>query len=92
MDKIRLQLRFHGRVQGVGFRFTAQQLANSLGLTGWVYNDWDDTVLMEVQGRKETIDKLIEGLEKGIFIEIEKIEKKDLPYDEYERSFKIKDY
>lgn len=92
MDKIRLQLRFHGRVQGVGFRFTAQQLANSLGLTGWVYNDWDDTVLMEVQGRKETIDKLIEGLEKGIFIEIEKIDKKDLPYDEYERSFKIKDY
>ena len=46
---------FHGRVQGVGFRYTAKMLAQSLGLTGWVKNEWDDTVVMEVQGREQLI-------------------------------------
>ncbi|MCR4952703.1 MAG: acylphosphatase [Treponema sp.] len=88
---IRLQLRFTGRVQGVGFRWTARNIADSLGLTGWVMNDYDGTVLMEVQGRKETIQKMIEGLEHGTFIEIERIEREQIPLVEYERSFKIKD-
>lgn len=69
---IRLQLRFIGRVQGVGFRWTARNIADSLGLTGWVLNDWDGSVLMEVQGKKETIEKLIEGLEHGTFINYRK--------------------
>ena len=88
---IRLQLRFIGRVQGVGFRWTARNIADSLGLTGWVLNDWDGSVLMEVQGKKETIEKLIEGLERGTFINIERIEREQIPLTEYERSFKIKD-
>ena len=88
---IRLQLRFTGRVQGVGLRWTARNIADSLGLTGWVMNDYDGSVLMEVQGRKETIQKMIEGLEHGTFIEIERIEREQIPLIEYERSFKIKD-
>ena len=88
---IRLQLRFIGRVQGVGFRWTARNIADSLGLTGWVMNDYDGSVLMEVQGRKETIQKMIEGLEHGTFIEIERIERQQIPLVDYERSFKIKD-
>lgn len=88
---IRLQLRFIGRVQGVGFRWTARNIADSLGLTGWVLNDWDGSVLMEVQGKKETIEKLIEGLERGTFIKIERIEREQIPLTEYEHSFKIKD-
>ena len=88
---IRLQLRFIVRVQGVGFRWTARNIADSLGLTGWVLNDWDGSVLMEVQGKKETIEKLIEGLERGTFINIERIEREQIPLTEYEHSFKIKD-
>ena len=88
---IRLQLRFTGRVQGVGFRWTARNIADSLGLTGWVMNDYDGSVLMEVQGRKETIQKMIEGLEHGPFIEIERIERQQIPLVDYERSFRIKD-
>ena len=90
--KSRFSLRFTGRVQGVGFRWTAQQLANSLGLTGWVYNDWDGSVQMEVQGRPESIKKLIEGLDRGTFIQIDNLEKKEIPIIDYERTFKIKDY
>ena len=58
MAEIRKRIVFHGRVQGVGFRFTAKHLANSLGLTGWVQNEYDGTVLMEVQGREPMINSL----------------------------------
>ena len=44
MEEIRKRIIFHGRVQGVGFRYTAKHLANSLGITGWVKNEWDGTV------------------------------------------------
>ena len=44
MAEVRKRIIFHGRVQGVGFRFTAKHLANSLGLTGWVQNEYDGTV------------------------------------------------
>ena len=88
---VRYNLRFTGRVQGVGFRWTAMNLANSLGLTWWVLNDWDGSVLMEVQGRPETIKKLIDGLDHGMFIEIDNIEREEIPVVEYERSFRIKE-
>ena len=36
MEEVRKRMTFYGRVQGVGFRYTAKHLAHSLGLTGWV--------------------------------------------------------
>lgn len=87
----RNRLRFWGRVQGVGFRYTAFHLAQSLGLTGWVQNQRDGSVLMEVQGRSETIQRMIDGLERGTFIQIERMEKQEIPQDDYERRFKIKE-
>jgi len=87
---VRQRMRFHGNVQGVGFRYTAKYAARSLGLTGWVYNDYDGSVLMEVQGEPETIEKLICKIEERPFIIINDIEKKELPViDEWE--FYIKD-
>ena len=47
MSEIRKRIIFHGRVQGVGFRYTAKYLARSLGLTGWVENEYDGTVILE---------------------------------------------
>lgn len=51
----RLALRFVGEVQGVGFRWTSSRLANQLDLTGWVRNEWDGSVTMELQGTDEQI-------------------------------------
>ena len=90
-ENSRFSLRFTGRVQGVGFRWTAQTLANSLGLTGWVSNEWDGSVLMEVQGAPSSIQKLIDGLERGMFIEIDNIEREEIPLIDHEFSFKIKE-
>jgi acylphosphatase len=46
----RLRLHFVGEVQGVGFRWTAHRVANELGLVGWVRNEPDGSVSMELQG------------------------------------------
>ena len=85
MNKIRQQLRFKGRVQGVGFRYTANQIAQKLGITGWVYNDYDGSVLMEAQGTKSQISQMINLLEKGTFIEIDSIDKIDLQIEQNEQ-------
>ena len=49
-DIRRLHVRFTGQVQGVGFRWTARKVAQGLGLTGWVRNEPDGSVTMELQG------------------------------------------
>ena len=79
MKRVRTHIRFRGRVQGVGFRYTACYIARSLGLTGWVRNLWDGDVEMEVQGQPEVIDRLIAGLNQGRFIQIESMESEDIP-------------
>lgn len=87
----RQKIRFYGNVQGVGFRYTAKYTARSLGLTGWVYNDYDGSVLMEVQGNPETIEKLINKIEERPFIIIDKMEVRNIPINENEWEFDIKD-
>lgn len=86
---IRKHMTYHGRVQGVGFRYTARRLALSLGLTGWVKNEYDGTVTMEVQGEEGTIYRLMEGLNRDVYIEIEWIDSKDIPLRE-ESCFYVK--
>ena len=62
MDKSRRNYLFDGRVQGVGFRFTAKMFADTIGLTGWIMNCYDGKVEMEIQGSEEQIDRMIEKL------------------------------
>lgn len=87
MADIRKRIVFHGRVQGVGFRYTARLAAENLGLTGWVKNDWDGTVLMEVQGREMLVNKLLVRLNTDRFIRVEWMDTKDIPVEEGEKRF-----
>jgi acylphosphatase len=86
---IRQAMTFYGDVQGVGFRYTAYHIANSLGLTGYVHNEWDGTVTAQVQGDSETIDLFLSQIGRGRYINIDRIDKKDIPLDEDERTFRI---
>ncbi|MBS6647024.1 MAG: acylphosphatase [Clostridiaceae bacterium] len=79
MDKVRKHIIFYGRVQGVGFRYTACYLARPMGLTGWVKNLWDGSVEMEVQGPEEDIEEFLLRLENGRFIQIDRMDKQDIP-------------
>lgn len=67
-----------GRVQGVGFRFSAQQKALEFHLTGWVRNKIDGTVEIEVEGEKEKVEQFIQQIEKGFhkFMHVDHIELK----------------
>ena len=49
-EPVRYALLFAGTVQGVGFRWVNQLLAQARGLTGWVRNLEGGDVDMEVQG------------------------------------------
>ena len=59
---VRFGLRFSGRVQGVGFRWTNQGTAQELGLTGWVKNLADGSVAMEIQGTPGAIIRHLDTL------------------------------
>ena len=77
--KIRKNIVFYGRVQGVGFRYYAVNKANQLGLTGWVKNLPDGTVEMEVQGNEPSIDELIIFLQNRTYIWIERLDARSIP-------------
>ncbi len=62
MDKIAKHIIFTGQVQGVGFRFTAQRIANRYQLTGFVRNLYDGTVEMLAQGSEQEIDDCINDI------------------------------
>lgn len=90
--KSRRSIRFHGHVQGVGFRYQAQNAARQLGLTGWVRNEFDGSVSMEVQGQAEAIDRLVEFLGSNRWINIREMDTEILPVDEKEETFKVEGY
>ncbi len=60
----RHRTRFIGRVQGVGFRATTQAIASDLGLSGWVRNEPDGSVLMEAQGPAAALADLYAQIER----------------------------
>lgn len=89
MSQVRRRINFRGNVQGVGFRYKAKYLAKSLGLTGWVRNESDGTVTLEIQGRGQMIDKLLYGLSHDSFIEIDWMDTEELREDKEEKSFRV---
>ena len=54
-----------GHVQGVGFRFFVQQVAQELNLTGWVRNRHDDRVEILAQGDEAKLSRLVEIVRAG---------------------------
>ena len=84
---IRKRIVFFGTVQGVGFRWRARHAAGLYGCTGWCRNEWDGTVIMEVQGTQEQIGCMLQCLEEGRFIRIDSTEEKLIPVNAGEREF-----
>jgi acylphosphatase len=55
----RVTLRIKGRVQGVGFRYSVQDEAARLGLTGWVRNTREGDVELLAEGTKAQLHCLV---------------------------------
>ena len=58
-------VRVTGRVQGVSFRYYAQQEAVSLGLTGWVRNDVDGSVELHLEGPGDEVEAMVDWCRQG---------------------------
>ncbi len=86
-EKIRVRLNLCGSVQGVGFRYRARHAAQMLGVTGWVTNESDGSVTMELQGTRDEIGRVLEMTERGMFISIESVQERRIPVLEDERDF-----
>ena len=84
---IRRHITFTGYVQGVGFRYRARHAASLYGCTGWVRNEWDGSVTMEIQGEPERIEQVIKSIEAGRYVEIETMKSREVPLVD-ERSFR----
>jgi len=54
-----------GRVQGVGFRWSAVREARRLGLRGWVRNAEDGSVEVEAEGPAPKLEAFLAWLRQG---------------------------
>ena len=54
-----------GRVQGVGFRFFAEDVANREGVTGFVRNLGDGSVEAVVEGDREAVERFEMAVRRG---------------------------
>ena len=62
---IRDRVFISGRVQGVGYRFSTLNMAQHLGLTGWVRNLPDGRVEAVFEGTPETVEAAIRWCHQG---------------------------
>jgi acylphosphatase len=60
-----LTLKIYGEVQGVGYRNEAYWVARKLHVAGFVMNEPDGTVYIEVEGESEDLDKFVAWCRKG---------------------------
>ncbi len=65
VPECRAHIVYLGRVQGVGFRYTAEQIALELGLTGWVKNLPDGSVEVMAEGESEAMRRFEMALRQG---------------------------
>ena len=54
-----------GRVQGVGFRWSARLIAERLGVSGWVRNLPDRSVAAHLEGTADQVKEMVEWLHTG---------------------------
>ena len=89
---VRRRYRYVGQVQGVGFRWTSQRIAGTLGLTGWVRNEDDGSVTLVLQGTQDQLGafatKLAETLSR--YARYTMADRADEPVDARETKFSVR--
>jgi acylphosphatase len=66
---------FIGRVQGVGFRYTAHQVSREYEVAGFVCNLPDGRVQLEAEGRPEEVELFIKALQERMHGNIRKVDR-----------------
>jgi acylphosphatase len=60
-----VRVRIEGRVQGVGYRYWAEEVAGELGLAGWVRNRRDGSVEALLSGAPENVTEMLDRCRGG---------------------------
>lgn len=88
---VRIHISVSGRVQGVGFRYFTQECACICELTGWVRNEWDGSVTLELQGDEGETERFLAILRLGNrYAYVDRLTKEEVPVLEEERGFHIR--
>ena len=64
-DRRTVRVRIEGGVQGVGYRYWTERVADELGLTGWVRNRRDGSVEALVDGDEAAVAELLRACRRG---------------------------
>src|SRR5690349_22977419 len=79
-----------GRVQGVGFRWFVEREARTLGLYGWVRNNYDGSVEVLATGTREQLSSLRRKLQEGPrSARVDEVDESDAPPVEGLKTFRI---
>jgi acylphosphatase len=80
---------FSGRVQGVGFRYTAHRMAGRHRLTGYVRNLPNGTVEILAQGPAQDIDDCIRDIQDSLAGHVREARAVEVPPDPTYKDFRI---
>jgi len=75
-----LNIRVHGRVQGVNFRHFTTKAALKYNIKGYVKNEPDRTVFISAEGEEEAIDLFLLWCHDGpTWARVDKVDVQDIP-------------
>ena len=63
--KKRIHVFYSGRVQGVGFRLTAEETAQRLEVVGWVKNLRDGRVELVAEAEESALEQFLDAIRTG---------------------------
>lgn len=88
-----LHLMIHGRVQGVWFRATTQDMAKKLKVKGWVRNTDEGSVEAHIQGEDSAVEKMLSWCRQGPpGARVDTVDIEEVSPDEEFGSFSIRYY
>jgi len=86
---MRKRINFYGAVQGIGFRYVANLVAEKYGIYGWVRNNKDGSVTLVMEGLDESINEMLNYLKNFFQENIDHLDEIEEP-EEKLSSFDIK--
>jgi acylphosphatase len=89
VEIVRYRVRYHGYVQGVGFRMTSVAQARGLDVHGFVRNEPDGSVMMDVEGPPGDVKELMRRIEAAMTGNIDDTQVEEMPPVGVDRGFRI---
>jgi acylphosphatase len=89
-DEVSRRVRYRGRVQGVGFRYTCAAIAKHYPLTGYVKNLADGSVELVVSGQPDSIRDFLADIAQAFAGNITDSTSEDISLSEPFRSFAVR--